>query len=63
VVVAQHSLCCGRPLYHYGMLTLARRSLHQVLDALRDEIRAGTVVSLEPSCGAVFRAEFDEPAS
>lgn len=54
----QASLCCGRPLYDYGMLRLARRLLHQVLDGLREEIRAGTpVISLEPSCGAVFRNE------
>jgi FAD/FMN-containing dehydrogenase/Fe-S oxidoreductase len=58
VVVPRQSLCCGRPLYDYGMLSLARRFLHQVLDALRDEIRAGTpIISLEPSCGAVFRNE------
>ncbi|HWD85014.1 MAG TPA: heterodisulfide reductase-related iron-sulfur binding cluster, partial [Solirubrobacteraceae bacterium] len=58
VVLPQASLCCGRPLYDYGMLTLARRLLHQVLDALRTEIQAGTpVISLEPSCGAVFRNE------
>ncbi len=58
VVVPRASLCCGRPLYDYGMLTLARRLLLRVLDALRVEIRAGTpVVALEPSCGAVFRNE------
>src|SRR5438270_2770533 len=58
VAVPARSLCCGRPLYDYGMLGLARRLLHQVLDGLREEIRAGTpVVALEPSCGAVFRNE------
>ena len=58
VVVPERSLCCGRPLYDYGMLRLARRLLRQVLEGLRDEIRAGTpVVALEPSCGAVFRNE------
>ncbi len=58
VVVPQRSLCCGRPLYDYGMLKLARRMLRGVLDGLRDEIRAGVpVVALEPSCGAVFRNE------
>ncbi len=58
VVLPPGSMCCGRPLYDYGMLRLARRLLHQVLDGLRDEIRAGTpVVALEPSCGAVFRNE------
>jgi FAD/FMN-containing dehydrogenase/Fe-S oxidoreductase len=61
VVVPERTLCCGRPLYDYGMLTLARRQLRQVLDALRPEIRAGTpVVALEPSCGAVFRDELAE---
>jgi FAD/FMN-containing dehydrogenase/Fe-S oxidoreductase len=58
VVAPRGSLCCGRPLYDYGMLRLARRLLHRVLDGLREEIRAGTpVVALEPSCGAVFRNE------
>jgi Fe-S oxidoreductase len=58
VVVPQRSLCCGRPLYDYGMLKLAKQLVHRVLDGLRDEIRAGTpVVALEPSCGAVFRNE------
>jgi Fe-S oxidoreductase len=43
------------------MLTLARRQLRQILDALRPEIQAGTpVVALEPSCGAVFRDELAE---
>ena len=58
VVVPERRMCCGRPLYDYGMLTLARRLLRDVLDGLRDEIRAGTpVIALEPSCGAVFRNE------
>jgi Fe-S oxidoreductase len=61
VVVPERALCCGRPLYDYGMLRLARRQLHQILDALRPEIEAGTqVVALEPSCGAVFRDELTE---
>jgi FAD/FMN-containing dehydrogenase/Fe-S oxidoreductase len=58
VVVPEQAMCCGRPLYDYGMLNLARRLLRGVLDGLADEIRAGTpVVALEPSCGAVFRNE------
>jgi FAD/FMN-containing dehydrogenase/Fe-S oxidoreductase len=61
VAVPERALCCGRPLYDYGMLTLARRQLRQVLSALRPEIEAGTpVVALEPSCGAVFRDELAE---
>jgi Fe-S oxidoreductase len=58
VSVPQAPLCCGRPLYDYGMLRLARRLLRRVLSELRTEIRAGTpLVALEPSCGAVFRNE------
>jgi Fe-S oxidoreductase len=50
--------CCGRPLYDYGMLDLARRYLRRTLDVLRDELRAGTpIVGIEPSCVAVFRDE------
>jgi FAD/FMN-containing dehydrogenase/Fe-S oxidoreductase len=51
-------LCCGRPLYDFGMLDLARWHLRQILHELRDEIRAGTpIVGVEPSCIAVFRDE------
>jgi Fe-S oxidoreductase len=58
VKVPDRWLCCGRPLYDYGMLDLAERQLHRVLDALREDVRAGIpIVSLEPSCGAVFRNE------
>ena len=58
VMVPQQSLCCGRPLYDYGMLGLAKRQLRQVLDALRAPIEAGVpIVGLEPSCVAVFRDE------
>jgi FAD/FMN-containing dehydrogenase/Fe-S oxidoreductase len=61
VVVPQRFLCCGRPLYDYGMLDLARHQLRQILNALRSEIRAGTpIVGLEPSCTAVFRDELCE---
>jgi Fe-S oxidoreductase len=58
VVLPRGTLCCGRPLYDWGMLDLARRLLRRVLAALRDEIAAGTpIVVLEPSCLAVFRDE------
>jgi Fe-S oxidoreductase len=54
-------LCCGRPLYDFGMLTLARRTLRQVLDEMGEQIHAGVpVVGLEPSCVAVFRDELVE---
>lgn len=51
-------LCCGRPLYDFGMLSTAKRWLRRTLRTLKDEIRAGIpVVGLEPSCVAVFRDE------
>jgi FAD/FMN-containing dehydrogenase/Fe-S oxidoreductase len=58
VVVPRASLCCGRPLYDYGMLNTAKRLLRRILRTLREEIRNGVpVVGLEPSCVAVFRDE------
>src|SRR5699024_1787447 len=52
------ALCCGRPLYDYGMLATAKRWLRGVLDELREPISAGVpVVGMEPSCLAVFRDE------
>jgi Fe-S oxidoreductase len=58
VQMPQGHVCCGRPLYDYGFLGLAERYLGGVLDALRDEIRAGVpVVGMEPSCVAVFKDE------
>jgi FAD/FMN-containing dehydrogenase/Fe-S oxidoreductase len=58
VVIPGQVLCCGRPLYDFGMLDLAKRQLRQILDSLRDEIEAGIpIVGLEPSCIAVFKDE------
>ena len=58
VVVPRASLCCGRPLYDFGMLDTAKKLLRQILDTLRVEIEDGTpMVGLEPSCTAVFRDE------
>jgi FAD/FMN-containing dehydrogenase/Fe-S oxidoreductase len=56
-VLDQH-LCCGRPLYDYGFLDMARSYLHRNLKALAPHIEAGTpMVVLEPSCCSVFRDE------
>lgn len=58
VLVPEQSLCCGRPLYDHGLLTLAERLLRQILDTLEPHILAGIpIVGLEPSCVAVFRDE------
>ena len=51
-------LCCGRPLYDFGMLDRAKSLLLEILDVLEPEIECGTpIVILEPSCAAVFRDE------
>ncbi len=61
VEIPKVSLCCGRPLYDYGMLNLAKRLLRQILDNLKPQIEAGVpLVGLEPSCIAVFRDELTE---
>ena len=58
VRIPGRSLCCGRPLYDYGMLDTARRLLNETLEALRGPIRDGVpIVGLEPSCMTVFRDE------
>jgi len=56
-VLDQH-LCCGRPLYDYGFLDMAKSYLGRNLAALRSHISANTpMVVLEPSCCSVFRDE------
>jgi FAD/FMN-containing dehydrogenase/Fe-S oxidoreductase len=58
VLVPAESLCCGRPLYDFGMLGRAKDLLLLVLDRLAPYIEADVpVVGLEPSCAAVFRDE------
>jgi Fe-S oxidoreductase len=58
VLVPGRNLCCGRPLYDFGMLERAKKLLLETLDVLDAEIGAGLpVVVLEPSCAAVFRDE------
>jgi len=58
VLLPTGSLCCGRPLYDWGMLDRAKKLLLQILDVLDLEIEEQIpVVVLEPSCAAVFRDE------
>jgi FAD/FMN-containing dehydrogenase/Fe-S oxidoreductase len=58
VTIPEQSLCCGRPLYDFGMLKTARSLLEQILSALEPHIAAGTpIIGLEPSCVSVFRDE------
>jgi len=61
VMVPKQHLCCGRPLYDYGFLDLAKGYLRKILTTLEPEIQAGTsMVVLEPSCASVFRDELNE---
>ena len=58
VVLPSKHICCGRPLYDFGMLDVAKRYLLSVLDAMEPQLAAGTpIVVLEPSCATVFRDE------
>jgi Fe-S oxidoreductase len=58
VMVPQAHLCCGRPLYDFGLLDQAKQYLRRVLEVLAPEIDAGLpIVVLEPSCASVFRDE------
>ena len=58
VVLPSKHICCGRPLYDFGMLDVAKKYLLTVLDAMEPQLAAGTpIVVLEPSCASVFRDE------
>jgi len=58
VEIPKATLCCGRPLYDYGMLSTAKARLREVIGALFREIDEGIpIIVLEPSCAAVFKDE------
>lgn len=58
VRIPTEDVCCGRPLYDFGMLDTAKKSLVKTMQALRPYIAAKTpIVVLEPSCLATFRDE------
>jgi Fe-S oxidoreductase len=59
VRVPERPLCCGRPLYDFGMLDLAKRQLRRILAALGPDTGVPVVV-LEPSCLATFRDELPD---
>jgi FAD/FMN-containing dehydrogenase/Fe-S oxidoreductase len=57
-ILPESTLCCGRPLYDFGMLDRAKAQLEEILLVLKLHIAAGTpVIGLEPSCVSVFRDE------
>jgi FAD/FMN-containing dehydrogenase/Fe-S oxidoreductase len=58
VSIGTQRLCCGRPLYDYGFVDLAKRRLADILDTLADAIESEVaVVGLEPACMSVFTDE------
>ncbi len=58
VILPPVGLCCGRPLYDFGMLGHAKAYLERVMTALDAPLAAGTpIIGLEPSCITVFRDE------
>jgi Fe-S oxidoreductase len=58
VVLAARQLCCGRPLYDFGLLDRAKQYLRSIMDELGEQIDAGIpLIVLEPSCASVFRDE------
>lgn len=58
VEVPMADMCCGRPLYDYGFLVMAKRWWMKMLQDLRPYIQSGTpMVVLEPSCWASFKDE------
>ncbi len=61
VRLPEKNFCCGRPLYDYGMLGMAKEFLKKILAGLKEDIEKGTpVVCLEPSCASVFRDELKQ---
>ncbi len=58
VHVPMADVCCGRPLYDYGFLNMAKRWWIDLLEKLRPYYRAGVpMVVLEPSCWSAFLDE------
>lgn len=58
VTLPASDVCCGRPLYDFGMLDRAKALLLRNMDTLRSELENNIpIVVLEPSCASVFRDE------
>jgi Fe-S oxidoreductase len=61
VEVPRGHICCGRPLYDFGLLGAARSYLSRILDRMAPQIEAGMpFIFLEPSCASVFKDELPE---
>jgi len=58
VCIPPNGLCCGRPLYEYGMLNTAKTVLERSILALQTDLDDETpIIALEPGCISVFRDE------
>jgi FAD/FMN-containing dehydrogenase/Fe-S oxidoreductase len=58
VTLPRKQLCCGRPLYDWGFLGMAKDLLRQTMETLKPELDEGIpIIVLEPSCASVFRDE------
>jgi FAD/FMN-containing dehydrogenase/Fe-S oxidoreductase len=58
ILLPAEKVCCGRPLYDFGMLKRAKRLLNHSLDQIKNFINDDvSIVGLEPSCVSVFRNE------
>jgi Fe-S oxidoreductase len=58
VLFPRKHICCGRALYDFGFLDVARRYLAAILTRLGPQIDAGLpFIVLEPSCASVFIEE------
>jgi FAD/FMN-containing dehydrogenase/Fe-S oxidoreductase len=58
VTIPRKRVCCGRPLYDWGFLGMAKSVLRKTIDALQPELDEGiAIIGLEPSCISVFRDE------
>ncbi len=61
VALPAKRLCCGRPLYEFGMLDLARDYFRDIMATLDEDIAEGTpIVVLEPACASTFRDELPD---
>jgi FAD/FMN-containing dehydrogenase/Fe-S oxidoreductase len=58
VTIPPRLLCCGRPLYDWGMLDQAEKLLQELFETLEPALERGVpVIGLEPACIAAFRDE------
>lgn len=61
-VLPKRRICCGRPLYDFGYLELAKGRLQQIIEILSPMLEAERegpvgIVGLEPGCLSVFKDE------